>query len=79
MLAVTINRSIEKPYIIGSGMMLWSWLVSAIQKKPRYCDNDPEFRAFLRKFQWNALLRGKEYALQKIYEEKGVDWPLDFS
>jgi len=76
MLAVTVNRSIEKPYIIGSGAMLWSWIINALRKNPRYTDNHPEFRDFLRKFQLNALLRGKEYALQQIYRKKGIDWPL---
>jgi len=76
MLAVAINRSIERPYLLGSSAMLWSWVFSAMQRKPRY--EDLAFRAFLRSYQKNALLKGKAYAIKKIYREKGIQWPLTF-
>lgn len=72
-MAVAMNRMIEKPYIIGSMVILLAWFKSVIQRKPRY--GGIEFRKFVRKFQWQALFRGKEYAIQLIYKEKGVPWP----
>jgi glycosyltransferase involved in cell wall biosynthesis len=77
MVAVAINRSIEKPYVFGSLSMLLSYIISAIQRKPRY--GDAQFRSFLRKYQWSALLRGKDYAIRKIYIENGIEWPINFT
>lgn len=70
MLANAINRINEKPYLLGSLAMLWGWLSSALQGKPRF--DDPEFRKFLRRYQWRALLVGKKRAIEEIQQEKGI-------
>jgi poly-beta-1,6-N-acetyl-D-glucosamine synthase len=72
MIASAINKSIEKPYIVGSCAILWGWLLSAMQRKTRY--NDPEFRAFLMQYQRRALLQGKKKAITMIHKEKGIVW-----
>jgi glycosyltransferase involved in cell wall biosynthesis len=73
MLANAVNRLNEKPYVVGSLAMLWGWLSSALQGKPRFAD--PEFRRFLRRYQRRALLRGKRRALEEITQEKGMVQP----
>jgi len=73
MLANAINRMNEKPYVLGSLAMLWGWLSSALQGKPRF--KDPEFRKFLRRYQWRALLLGKRRAIDEIHHEKGIVQP----
>ena len=73
MLANAVNRLNEKPYVVGSLAMLWGWLSSALQGKPRFAD--PEFRRFLRRYQRRALLRGKRRALEEITQEKGIVQP----
>jgi hypothetical protein len=70
MLANAINRMNEKPYVVGSLAMLWGWLSSAVQGKPRF--EDPEFRRFLRRYQRRALLLGKRRAIDEIHREKGI-------
>jgi len=70
MLANAINRINEKPYVLGSLAMLWGWISSALQRKPRY--ENFEFRKFLRRYQWRALLVGKKRALEEIYRKNGV-------
>jgi poly-beta-1,6-N-acetyl-D-glucosamine synthase len=60
-LASAISRIHEKPALIGSAAMVWGWLRSALQGKPRY--DDLEFRSFLRRYQWRVLLQGKRKAL----------------
>jgi poly-beta-1,6-N-acetyl-D-glucosamine synthase len=65
MLANAINRLAEKPYVLGSLAMLWGWLSSAFQGKPRY--DDPEFRRFLRAYQRRALLVGKRRAIEELH------------
>jgi hypothetical protein len=65
-----VNRMVDKPYVLGGLAMLWGWLKSALQGKPRY--DDPEFRRFLRRYQWRALLVGKKQAIEEIHRDKGV-------
>lgn len=61
MLASALFRLNQKPYVLGSLAMMWGWLKAALQGKPRYEDKD--FRRFLRRYQWRALLLGKRRAL----------------
>lgn len=70
MFASALSRVAEKPYVLGSMAMLWGWLWSALQGKPRY--GEAEFRKFLRRYHWRALLVGKKRALEEIHRETGV-------
>jgi hypothetical protein len=65
MIATAIYRIPEKPYVVGGLFILWGWLKGALQGKPRY--DDPEFRRFLRRYQWRALLVGKRRAIEEIH------------
>ena len=64
MAASAIYHMREKPYVLGGLAMLWGWLLSAM--KGNGCYPDLEFRKFLRRYQWNALLIGKKRALKKM-------------
>lgn len=64
MLATTIYRIPEKPYVIGGMLILWGWLKSALQCKKRY--GDLEFRKFLRHYHMRALIVGKAKAIAEI-------------
>lgn len=70
MIATALYRIPEKPYVLGGLAILWGWLKSALQGKPRYAD--PAFRAFLRRYQWRALLVGKRRAIGEIHRERCV-------
>lgn len=70
MAASALYRISEKPCVLGSLAMLWGWIKSAIQRKPRY--EDVEFRKFLRRYQRRALLLGKKRAIEEIYRETGI-------
>lgn len=70
MLASAIYRLNEKPYVLGSLAILWGWLKSALQGKPRY--EHAEFRKFLRRYQWRALLVGKKRAIEEIHRKMGI-------
>ena len=65
-----IYRMREKPYVLGGLSMLWGWINSAIQGKRSYAD--PEFRNFLRRYQWRALLVGKKQAIAEIERNQSV-------
>ena len=61
MAASAASRLDQKPYVLGSLAMLWGWLASALQGKPRF--EDAQFRSALRAYQRRALLIGKKRAL----------------
>lgn len=67
MLASAISRLGHKPYVLGGLAMLWGWVLSALQGKPRY--EDREFRQFLRRYQWRALIVGKKKAIEEIHRQ----------
>ena len=67
MVAIAINRIDQKPYVLGSLAMLWGWINSALRGEPRY--ENAEFRKFLRRYQWRALLVGKKRAIEDIHRE----------
>lgn len=70
-LASAVNHITEKPYILGSLAMLWGWIKSALQNKPRY--EDRQFREFLARYQRRALLKGKQAAIEEIHREMGIE------
>jgi len=69
MLANAVNRFSEKPYVLAGLAMLSGYVWSALQRKPRY--DNPEFRRFLRHWQWRALLVGKQRAVDEVLGERG--------
>ncbi len=74
MLASCIFRLFRPPMILGSTAMMWGYLKSFIERKPRYAD--PEFRAFLRKYQWACLIKGKTRATAEVNARQAGVWKL---
>lgn len=72
LLAIALNRLFEHPRVTGSFAMLWGYLASAIQRRPRY--DDPQFRAFLRRYQHLALVSGKARAIETLHQETAHLW-----
>jgi poly-beta-1,6-N-acetyl-D-glucosamine synthase len=70
MAASAVYRMTQRPYVLGGLAMLWGWIKSALQRKPRY--QDPAFRKFLRAYQRRVLLRGKRRALEEIYSQRAA-------
>lgn len=54
-LASGLFRMSERPYIVGGLLIVAGYLLAALQHKPRY--EDPDFRANLREWQSQRLLR----------------------
>ncbi len=72
MLASAAFRLTHPPVVLGAMAMLWGYLKSAILGKPRY--GDPEFRRFLRSYQWACLLRGKRRATSSLNDRQARVW-----
>ena len=70
MLANAVNRFTEKPYVLAGLAMLWGYMWSWLRRRPRY--ENPEFRKFLRHWQWRALVVGKQRAVEEVLRERAV-------
>ncbi len=62
--ASALSRINQKPYVLGSLAIIWGWLSSALQGKPRY--EDAQFRAYLRRYQRRVMRVGKRRALEEL-------------
>jgi hypothetical protein len=63
-LASGIYRIFQPPAVLGSIAMVWGYVQSMFKRRSRY--GDAEFRRFLRKYQWDCLVKGKAKATQRI-------------
>ena len=70
MLASAIYRMSRPPRIVGGIAMLWGYFSSWLTGARRYAD--PEFRRFLRKYQWRCLLMGKRLATRRLDAEQSA-------
>lgn len=68
----SVYRMGGRPFVVGGIAMFWGYLVSLAQSKPRYPDLD--FRRFLRRYQWDILLRGKAEATRRLDERQAEVW-----
>jgi poly-beta-1,6-N-acetyl-D-glucosamine synthase len=59
-----LSRANQRPYVLGSLAIIWGWLKSALQRKPRYAN--VEFRRFMRRYQTRVLLVGKKRAVAEL-------------
>lgn len=64
MLASALFRMTRPPLILGGAAMLWGYVKSALTNTARY--DNPEFVAFLNKYQWACLLKGKSRATAEL-------------
>lgn len=72
MCASALYRMAFSPRVLGGGAMLWGYVLSALKRKRRY--EDPEFRRFLRAYQWRALIGGKHKATAEFEKRGRAQW-----
>jgi hypothetical protein len=72
MCASAIYRISGQPRLIGGIAMFWGYIRSAFQGKPRY--QDPQFRQFLKVYQWQCLLHGKAAATERVNRQQSQYW-----
>jgi glycosyltransferase involved in cell wall biosynthesis len=72
MLASALYRMTRPPLIVGGVAMLYGYFNSMVKGAPRYGDAD--FRAFLRKYQWACLVKGKMKATVLLTERLAPHW-----
>jgi len=74
MLASAAYRMTRPPLIAGGVAMLWGYIRSMAQRKERYTDE--AFRSFLRRYQMQCLLTGKERATRRLNQRQAVQWTV---
>jgi poly-beta-1,6-N-acetyl-D-glucosamine synthase len=72
MLASAVYRAGNPPVLVGSVANLWGYFKSMLSQNPRY--EDPEFRQFLRQYQWACLTRGKNAATSDLNQKQQSTW-----
>jgi biofilm PGA synthesis N-glycosyltransferase PgaC len=72
MLASAVFRMTRPPVLLGGVAMLWGYFRSMIRREPRY--GSPEFRRFLRRYQWACLLKGKSRAVRDLDSRQAPFW-----
>jgi hypothetical protein len=74
MTASAVFRAARSPYVTGGAAMMWGYLESMFKGRPRF--EDPEFRAFLRRYQRDCLLLGKNRATARLDARQEQRWRL---
>ncbi|NEP17867.1 MAG: glycosyltransferase family 2 protein [Leptolyngbya sp. SIO4C1] len=74
MLASAVYRMMAPPLVVGGVMMLAGYLKSMLTRQTRY--DDLEFRQFLRRYQWQCLIKGKRQATADLNEHQAKNWSL---
>jgi len=72
MTASALFRMTRPPYLVGGLAMWWGYARAWLRGAPRY--EDPDFRRFLRSYQWSCLLRGKRAATELRDREGAAVW-----
>jgi biofilm PGA synthesis N-glycosyltransferase PgaC len=70
--AVAAYRLPRHPVAYGSIAMIWGYLKSAAQRRPRY--GDETFRSFLRRYQHACLWHGKKEATRRLDAAQADTW-----
>lgn len=72
MTASAVFRMTRPPFVIGGAAMWWGYVKSALQRVPRY--DDEEFRHFLRRYQRQCLIQGKARATRRLNAAQERVW-----
>jgi len=74
MAASALYRMMAPPVVLGGAMMMVGYLKAMLAGAERY--GDPAFRAFLRRYQWQCLVQGKQAATRSLNERQARTWAM---
>ena len=75
--AATYRILFHQPFILGGLAMWWGYVKSALTRIKRL--EDPEFRKFLRQYQWDCMLKGKKRATEDLNKRQEEKWDSEKS
>ncbi len=67
-----LYRATKPPLVLGGLALWWGYVRSMLTRKARY--ENAEFRRFIRRFQWDCLIHGKERATRRLDEHQASHW-----
>lgn len=70
-----IYRLTWRPFILGGLAVWWGYVQSMVKRDKRL--PDPELVKFIRKYQWDCLVKGKKKATAQLDEQQAVVWNPD--
>lgn len=65
-LVTAVYRAADPPIVIGAALMVWGYLRAMLRREPRF--GDAAYRASVRRFEWDTLLRGKREASRRAVQ-----------
>jgi glycosyltransferase involved in cell wall biosynthesis len=65
-LVAAIYRCTDRPYVIGSLLMVWGYFLAMFRRVPQF--GDQEYHRYLRSYLLDALVRGKSKATQMRHD-----------
>jgi biofilm PGA synthesis N-glycosyltransferase PgaC len=77
MFASGVFRMSRPPYIVGGIAMMWGYMRSWFKQVPRF--DDAELLAFIRRYQWACLLKGKQRATDELNDMQKQVWQSEHS
>jgi hypothetical protein len=72
LIASAFYRMTRPPLVVGGLAMMHGYVESMLRREPRY--GTPEFRRFVRRYQWACLLKGKKRATEELDEKQAARW-----
>lgn len=70
-----IYRLTWRPFILGGLAVWWGYVQSMVKRDKRL--HDPELVKFMRKYQWDCLVKGKKKATAQLDEQQAAVWNPD--
>lgn len=70
--ASSVFRMLHPPYFVGGFAMLWGYIKSMLQRKPRF--EDTVLVGFIRGYQWQCLIKGKAKATMALNAAQETTW-----
>ena len=72
MAASSVFRMLHPPYVLGGLAMFWGYFKSLLKREKRF--DDSELVSFIRKYQCDCLLKGKQNATDALNEQQEQVW-----
>jgi len=62
----------RSPYVVGGLAMMWGYVKSVFNGVPKF--EDRVLSAFIRKYQWACLFKGKKRATDELNAAQEIVW-----
>ncbi len=74
MLVTSVYRMIHRPFFLGGAAMFWGYLKSLVKHDKKL--DDRKLRDFIRRYQWQCLIKGKKSATSQYDKIQESVWSL---